>query len=265
MVAPYWGLRAEVDPGADAARRAQIFAARMPPRAFYFGRTAAAIHGLPLPSRFSEEWQLHVGVTAGERRVDALGIVPHHIRVGAQDLELRHGIAVTSIARTWCDLATCGLTLAELVAAGDRAIWYRGPLILRSKLDAALARYEGRRGVRLMQLGLPLLSDRADSAPESELRVSIILAGFPSPDVNVEIRLRSGVPAQPDLSWPAQKVAIEYEGKHHRTDRGQWHRDIRKHTGLQEENWSVYRATADDYQSPGRLLAWLSRHLSTPR
>ncbi len=260
LVAPFHGLRAHADPGLDATIRARTFLPRMPDRAFYFGRTAAALHRLPLPARFAAETHLHVGVTAGTRRVDALGVVPHHVRLDPLDFTHCAGLPITSVCRTWCDLAASGLRLGELVAAGDRIIWRRSPTGTVDELRRAISRYESRRGVRLLRAAIDMLSDRSDSAPETELRVAIILAGFPPPLVNAELEV-GGRQVYPDLSWPDHRVAIEYEGDHHRTEGDQWHRDIRRDGGYGDDGWSLYRGTAEDYRSPHQLLLWLARRL----
>ena len=259
-ISPYRGLRAGADPGTDTALRAMIFAPRMPARGFYFGRTAAALHGLPLPTRFGTETLLHIGVAAGERRVEALGVIPHHVQISAADIVESRGARLTSVGRTWCDLATSGLTLAELVAAGDRAIWRRAPRTDVAGLRECIDRYSGRRGSRLMRTAVELLSDAADSPPESELRVAIIGAGFPPPAVNEAVDMATER-IHPDLSWPDLKIAIEYEGEHHRQDREQWNRDIRRFSTMQDAGWWFYRATAEDYRSPHRLLLWLAQRM----
>jgi hypothetical protein len=264
LAAPYWGVRAFADPGSDTVARAAMFSDRMPQRAFYFGRTAAALHRLPLPARFAAETALHVAVPAGERRIDALQIVAHHVRVVESDVAAWQQTAVSSPTRTWCDLAA-SLSLAELVAVGDRLIWHRSPMTTITALAAQIDRYEGRRGIRLMRAGLELLSDSADSPPESELRVAVYLAGFPPPRVNEEILLSSGSTLHPDLGWPNFRVAIDYEGDHHRVDREQWRTDIRRFSELHDDGWRTYRATGDDYRSPHRLLTWLGRHLPASR
>jgi len=112
-----------------------------------------------------------------------------------------------------------------------------------------------------LRAALALLSDRSDSAPESEIRAAILLAGYPQPLVNVDVRV-GGRAVAPDLSWPDGRVAIEYEGDHHRTDRDQWHRDIRRDGGYGENGWSLYRATSEDYRDPRDLLLWLGRRIS---
>jgi hypothetical protein len=242
-----------------------IFAPRMPTRAFYYGRTAAALHGLPLPARFGSETLLHVGVAAGQRRVEALGVVPHHVRLEPSDIVLSRGVRVTSVGRTWCDLVTAGLSLAELVAAGDRAIWKRAAQEDVAGLRSCVDRYSSRRGSRLMRTALELLDDAADSAPESEIRVAIIEAGFPPPAVNEAVELAAGERIHPDLSWAELKIAIEYEGDHHRQDREQWNRDIRRFSAMQDAGWWFYRATADDYRSKHRLLVWLAQRMPPAR
>jgi hypothetical protein len=190
-----------------------------------------------------------------------LGVIPHHLRVPPQDIVTHRSLRVTSIERTWCDLATSRLTLAELVAAGDRAIWRRDPRTTADDLLDCVRRYEGRRGSRMMRTALGLLTNAADSAPESEVRVAIIRAGFPPPSVNKEIRLANGVTLHPDLSWPSFKVAIDYDGDHHRVKRDQWNRDIQRFRKLADAGWRIYRATAEDYRSPQQLLLWLARNL----
>jgi len=170
---------------------------------------------------------------------------------------------VTTVERTWCDLAASGLALPELVAAGDFAIWRKHPLTSRSALASAVTRYPGRRGLRMLRLAIALLSERSDSAPESELRVAMIQAGLPHPAVNARITdARGRFLAQPDMSWPDHMLAVEYEGDHHRTDRDQWHKDLERFANLQEHRWIVIRASAADYRDPGHLISRLGRILS---
>jgi very-short-patch-repair endonuclease len=64
-----------------------------------------------------------------------------------------------------------------------------------------------------------------------------------------------------DLAWPDARVAIEYEGDHHRTDRAQWHYDIRRYDLLAENGWTVIRATASDYRDAQYLVTRVRRAL----
>lgn len=257
---PYWGVRSDVVVD-TVLERVRAFVPRLPDRGFYFGFTAAMLHGIPLPARAASV-NLHIGVRAGDRRIDCSGVTAHHVILGDADLMSVNGLPATSPARTWYDLAASGLHRPELVAAGDRLLWRRDPLTSENDIRAALARYEGRRGSRLLRDALPMLSSRSDSAPESELRVAVIDAGLPHPEVNAEVvDDRGRFLASPDLIWRSAKVALEYEGDHHRTDRDQWHRDLERYSRLQENGWIVLRASAADYRDPSALIARLARLL----
>jgi hypothetical protein len=179
------------------------------------------------------------------------------------DVSVPFGFKQTTPARTWCDLAE-QTSLAELVAAGDFLIRWRSPLTTLSELSEYSERAALRRGRAARRRALGLLSERAESYRESVLRVAIVLAGFPSPAVNHEVRNdRGDFVARVDLAWPEQRVAVEYEGDQHRTDRAQWQRDLRRVEALQDLHWRVIRTSADDLSSPsalfGRLSALLTR------
>jgi len=48
------------------------------------------------------------------------------------------------------------------------------------------------------------------------------------------------------MGWPDMKIALEYEGDHHRNDRWQFNRDITRTEELQELGWTVIRVIAAD-------------------
>ena len=48
-----------------------------------------------------------------------------------------------------------------------------------------------------------LADGRAESPPESRLRVRLVLAGLPPPVSQHPVRLPNGAVAHPDLAWPA--------------------------------------------------------------
>lgn len=261
---PHWGIRS-VAPPQSAREHARTFGPRLPERAFLFGITAAHVWGIPLPDRLRTS-ELHVGVRAGARRVEASGVRAHHVDLGDSDLTVRCRVRLTTIERTVCDLAASGLKLAEVVAAADFAIWRRHPLTTLGRLEAATALRGGQRGSRILRRAAELASDRSDSAPESELRVAIIEAGLPGPSVNIPVTdARGRFLAQPDLSWPAHLLALDYEGDHHRVERSQWHKDLERFARMQEHGWTVLRASAADYRDPRPLLARLHRILRSRR
>ena len=242
---PFWGIRSHTDDD-DVRSRCDAFLPRMPARGFYFGVTAAVLHGIPVPRR-KETRMLDIGVSAGTRRVDARGVVAHHVIIDERDLTTIGRLPITSPARTWCDLAASGLQRHEVAAAGDRILWQRDPLGTISDLRATLARYEGRRGTKLMRDVLPILSDGSDSRRETWLRVLILDAGLPTPTVQAEVaNSRGHVIGHCDLGWPELRIGAEYEGDHHRTDRKQWNYDIRRYRDMEAAGWIIIRISAAD-------------------
>lgn len=261
LTAPIWGIRTTASADQSLYQLCCAWSLRMPPRSFFCGVTAAALQQIPLPGRLRADTAIHLGVPAGERRVDAVGISAHHLTVGNDDLRIRAGLRLTTPERTWCDLAAV-LTLAELVAAGDSLLWWRQPVTTLERLVESVERYPGRRGIRNLRLAVTLLTDRSDSPPESEIRIAILAAGLPAPAINEPTTdARGRLVAQTDLSWPQYRTALEYEGDHHRIDKKQWFEDIRRVNDLQAIAWTVIRAVAQDYREPSALVDRLRRSL----
>ena len=48
------------------------------------------------------------------------------------------------------------------------------------------------------------------------------------------------------MGWEDILVAVEYEGDHHRTDRRQFNKDIRRMEILTDLGWIVVRVTSED-------------------
>jgi very-short-patch-repair endonuclease len=48
------------------------------------------------------------------------------------------------------------------------------------------------------------------------------------------------------MGWERIKVAVEYDGDHHRTSRSQYSYDVRRSEMLARRGWIVIRVTAGD-------------------
>ncbi|MFB2599369.1 endonuclease domain-containing protein [Herbiconiux sp. P17] len=264
VVAPFTGVRIPVGHALTLADRCRGFALRMPHDAAFSHTTAALLHGIPVPEALEHDTTLHVVVPATRRAVGARDIRGHEMHLPSTDVVHRLGLPITTVERTWCDLSAV-LDRVALLAAGDRILFHEDPLASRGSLTAAVDLYRARRGIRALRSTLPLLSDRAESPRESQLRLLLLDSGFPAPEVNLVIRDTAGRKvARVDLAYPAWKVAIEYEGDHHRTDQKQWRRDIARTRDLQALGWTVIRVTLADLIAPAELLATIRHHLTTP-
>ena len=93
-----------------------------------------------------------------------------------------------------------------------------------------------------MQLALQLIRPGTDSWRETRLRLVVVRAGLPEPEVNPPLVDRYGVViAHGDLAWWRYRVVLEYEGRHHAEDPAQFAIDIRRLNLLAAEDYRVIR------------------------
>ncbi|WP_367400617.1 endonuclease domain-containing protein [Arthrobacter sp. PsM3] len=92
---------------------------------------------------------------------------------------------------------------------------------------------------------LELIRPGSDSAPETFLRLALTDAGLPEPEL--QLKIMPGDPYSPaaDLGYRRQRVAIQYDGGHHRT-REQQSRDNRRDESFNAAGWRYFKFNADD-------------------
>jgi very-short-patch-repair endonuclease len=97
---------------------------------------------------------------------------------------------------------------------------------------------------------LDLVDPGAESPRETALRLLLIRHGYPRPRTQIRVHNEYGaLIAELDMGWEDIKLAVEYDGDHHRTDRRQFNRDIRRMEDLREAGWIVVRVTAQDTEA----------------
>ena len=187
---------------------------RVSPAAVLSHRSAAQVWGLWIPGFEGIE----VTTPATERGsryttgVQRRSIVAHRRILSAEDLTTRYGLPVTSLARTWLDLAPF-LDVHDLVAAGDSAL--RLGASKQDLAERARCAFRTRGAIRARQAA-PLLNGRSKSRPESRIRAGIVLGGLPEPRVNEAVQDRhGGWLAEPDLHYDEARLAIEFNGAVH--------------------------------------------------
>jgi hypothetical protein len=236
----------------------------MASHAFYSHTTAAHLWSLPLPRALQTEAPLHVSVPRARRAPGGRLLVGHAVSVSPSDITVLRGHRVTSLERTVLDLAPL-LDDEALLGAIDSALWRRRDVFERAtpaSLREAALRCTTRIGrARILSL-VDIGTDRADSPPESAFRLRFIRAGFPEVEANSPIYDPLGnFVAMPDLQFRAHRLAFDYEGDVHRTDRRQWRKDLRRVPLLQDNDWHHTRLSGDDLADPGECLARTRRLL----
>jgi very-short-patch-repair endonuclease len=156
--------------------------------------------------------------------------------------------------QTFLDLAATGLDLVALVVLGDSLI-RSCRTSARQLADAAIA-WRGR-GAKLARRAARYVRGGVDSVTESRLRMLLVLAGFPEPQVNFIMRHPDGSwRMRFDLCYPALKLIVEYDGRQHAMTTAQWQRDLKRREELDALGWRIIVVTAADlFDAPDQVLA----------
>lgn len=213
--------------------------------------TAAAILKLPLPVWMADQRVIHVTAPRTDNRPRRRDIRTHHASLLATECAEVDGFRISSPARTYADVAY-HLKVPELVAFGDAMMRMYGTshrellaTILRRK------RYPGRLKARQC---VDLLDSRAESPRESELRILLRTAGFPTPSINPDIVDRHGqFLARGDIAYEDYRVLVEYDGAYHAEMQQRAH-DAARRAVLREHGWIVVEVVGDDMKHPGRII-----------
>jgi hypothetical protein len=99
---------------------------------------------------------------------------------------------------------------------------------------------------------------------ETRLRMLIVLAGLPEPEVNMSIHDEDGVEIRRyDLSWPEVRVVVEYDGRHHVERIEQWERDLIRREAIDDDDWRiVVVVSAGIYRHPDQTVERIFRVLT---
>ncbi|MDQ0277853.1 hypothetical protein QO003_002156 [Arthrobacter silviterrae] len=187
--------------------------------------TAAKIHGLYLPRRLEDDRFLDLARPAGMGTPRRRRVRGHRMELGAADVLEVAGVPVTTVQRTFLDLAQL-LSLDELVAVGDQIVCEHrrsfGPpkvaMVELDELNAYLAGHQSARSIRRLREAMGLVRVGSDSPPETRLRLLIVRAGLPLFVPNCELLDDEGnALVAPDLSCEEYRTCVEYDGDHHFT------------------------------------------------
>ena len=195
------------------------------------GFSAAAVHGA--------KWidpGLPATVIADNRR-RTTGIITWASALAEEEVCTVDGMRLTTPTRTAIDLAR-RYPLDTAVVAIDALA--RATRTKVAAIEDAVVRYPGRHGIARAMEVLSLVDPGAESPRETALRLSVVRAGYPRPRTQVPVYNEYDVLiGRVDLGWPEYKIALEYEGSHHRMSREQFDRDIRRYDEMIEQDLSL--------------------------
>jgi hypothetical protein len=206
-------------------------------RAIVAGSAASALHG----ARWVDV-DVPVELIAPNARPQP-GLVVRNESLADDEVTRVAGLPVTTPARTAYDLGRY-LPRGQALARMD-ALMRATPFSLEDVLLLA-KRHAGARGLRRLRVALPYVDGGAASPKETWLRLLLIDAGLPIPTTQMPVLDGYRPIAFLDMGWEEFKVAAEYDGDQHRSDRRQYVKDIRRAELVNDCGWIVVRVVAED-------------------
>lgn len=202
------------------------------------GRAAAALHGALWVDACTPVELLWKNCRPPE------GIIARADRYTCDDVVEIDGMAVASVERTAFDL---GRHLRRDIAISHLDALARATGLAPQDVLFVAARYRGARGVRRLGLALDLMDAGAQSPKETWLRLLLIGAGFPRPTTQIPVLDGYGDPfAYLDMGWEDARIAVEYDGDQHRSDRARYVWDEKRLRRLRRLGWIHLRVIAED-------------------
>lgn len=254
LAQPWRGVVIHAADALNLATRAQAALIAVGPPAALSGATSLALHGISAV----DEPVVHLTVPYARRVESRSGLAVHRAEFTECDVVELDGLAVFSLDLALADFL-CDGDKRTAFAALDQAMHGLAPdhcSRLRENVRDRILDRRSKRGIHRAQMLLALATGKAESPPESILRLVVVEAGFPVPEVQYEITTIDGRRLYVlDMAWPERRIALEYDGFAAHEERGE--HDAERDQRLAGRGWVTIRATAADLRDSSRVLAEL--------
>ena len=245
----------------------------LPLETYAFGRTAAAVHGLPAPRNQLTALHLVRGIATDQRallgRVTSTEGLPD-VRIKTHDLSGDSVLTVGGIPTVSRDLA--GISAAATYSPDwalsvlDGAAWKRPEALER--LAAIADDWPRLRGIGVVRSMLPLVRSGAQTPLESISRLRLVKAGLPEPMLQYPLYDREGLVGYADMGWPELGVIGECDGLMKYQSGEVLIQEKRREDRIRALGFIVVRWTWDDIiRHPQEVAAqiWRASRLATRR
>ncbi|HYZ69960.1 MAG TPA: hypothetical protein VE666_19555 [Mycobacterium sp.] len=170
------------------------------------------------------------------------GVVTRDQLLLENEIQRLDGLVVTSPERTAFDIGRRG-RLDEAVAHLDALAQATDFKV--AAVEELASRHRHTRGLRQLESVLNLVDAGAESPKETSLRLLAIRAGYPRPRTQIAVLSPDGSRwYYLDMGWEDIKLALEYDGDHHRTSRERFAYQIERAEDLFTLRWTVVTAAA---------------------
>lgn len=193
----------------------------------------------------------------------------HHAPVRAGEVVRIDKIPFSTPARVWLELAGT-LTVRELIELGDHLVRLPRPAFEnRSEPHATIARlgellewHPRIAGAENAAEALKRIRVGADSIKETHLRLAMVDAGLPEPELQVVLDASDKHSPVSDLGYRDGRLAIDYDGNEHLTPEQQA-RDIQRHRRFVTAGWRHITANRHDAREGFKTFIAQIGHLLT--
>ena len=225
----------------------------LPAEAVITARSAAQVWGVDLADPESL-----VEVVSPRRIRPMPGLVVRAAHIAADEVTVHRGIRLTTPLHTAWEIARA---LPEISAIGWIDALARRRRLSRRELRAHARRHVGEPGSRMAGRTVELSDPRAESPPESRLRIEMVRAGLPVPIPQFDVLVDGFFVARLDFAWPALRFGVEYDGQWH-ADTRQLHRDRSRLRELNAAGWRIFHVTREDMRDIPALMRQITAALA---
>jgi len=226
--------------------RCAAAALALPPETVITGKSAANLWGVQL-ARAQD--CVHVVVPDRTRIARRAGLDVRRTLVRPDECTPWSEVAVATPLRMTLDLLL-DRPLPDAVADLDAVL--RHGLVTLPQVTAMVERRSDK-GIVLARRAVQLADPRAESRPESRVRVWLVLDGL-HPEPQYWIEDSHGRLARTDLAFPEPKVAVEYDGSWRDGELWALNRDRDRLNRIQAAGWEIVFVTAKLLHDPARMV-----------
>jgi len=219
----------------------------VPEQAVLTGRSAATLMGVELAKPYDP---VEFVVPEKHRFGPIVGIKVRRTEVKHEESEPWENARIARPDRVALDLLlrlsprTCDWVERLRIGVPDLDAFLRAGFSSQMRLMAWFKQRRNR-GIRLARNALQLSDTRAESRPESNVRIALTAGGLPAEPQQVIYNKRGRFLGRVDLALLKSKIAVEYDGRWHRTA-AQRRRDAQRRKRIEREGWKFVIVTAED-------------------
>ncbi|TLP99540.1 hypothetical protein FEF26_02720 [Nesterenkonia salmonea] len=208
--------------------------------------TAVRLRGLPLSAKRDDV--VHLSVPSTQRNpVRRQGVAGHRATAYRDEVQYFRGVPVSAAHRMWGESAA-EISVEALTVLGDSLVRRPRPRFEKrtepwttiEALRMVVGRHRRAPGRARARAAADLIRVGADSAQETLLRLAILRAGLPEPELQVPADPRRPRSPCADLGYPYWRIAIQYDGACH-FDPERAKRDRRVDRHFHARGWTVLR------------------------